>query len=346
MIKTSKTQALNLNEAYKNGADMSLRQDQILNNIVKKAGFIPEKIIWKSSYWGTNQIGAVHYLGTFKNQKSVLKIQGVKPEISEIYMIEQFRKQNRSKILRPPKLFATFSWEEDFGYEALIMEHITGKQVLESKKLQTKENIKNFLNYYLEYRKNCLPKKPWLSKPLKPDPKAELQKALETSFKAYPGHPLRLESDNKLLTEAVDILAKIGKNTELEFIHGHLSTYDLIYQGDEVVIFSNLFWKWKFPFYDAVVAYHWFIYELEHVEEITLIQVDEQRIIWQELLFSLPMVISSKKNEQLLKTALLERAISGLALDGFLMDPKKPITKYLFESTRGQIRKLIAELKD
>lgn len=345
MIKAKKTQAVNLNKAFERGADMSAREEQILADIVQKTNFSPMKVIWKSSYWGTSQVGAVHYLGTYHNQHVVLKIQGVKPEVSEIYMIEQFAAQNRSKIIKPPKLFMTISWNDQQGYEAQIMEYVVGKQVLESKKLQTKENIRKFFKFYLEYRQNSLPQKPWLPKPQKPDPVKNIQNLFSTSQKAYPNYPFRESEDNQLAKEAAYLLSQIWKDTDLEFVHGHISAYDLVYQDHKVVLFSNLFWKWKYPFYDAVFGYHWFIYELEHVEGITPNKVEEQRKIWQEELFSLPIVAASKRNIKLLKAALLERAIAGLVLDSFLVDPKRPIAKYLTDSTRKEVKKLMKTLK-
>ncbi|KPJ70883.1 hypothetical protein AMJ51_00675 [Microgenomates bacterium DG_75] len=83
MKQTEKSQAVRLDRAFQAGADMSAREKEILADIVSKTNFKPKKVIWRSSYWGTKQIGAVHYQGTFKNKPAVLKIQGVKPEISE-----------------------------------------------------------------------------------------------------------------------------------------------------------------------------------------------------------------------------------------------------------------------
>jgi hypothetical protein len=41
----------------------------------------------------------------------------------------------------------------------------------------------------------------------------------------------------------------------------------------------------------------------------------------------------------------LERATAGLHLDALSIDPQKPITKYLVQATREQVRKLIDVLK-
>ena len=344
MKNNLKSQTVDLQKAFTNGSDMSTREKEILENVIVKTGFSPKEVIWRSSYWGTSQIGAVHYLGEFESQSAVLKIQGVKPEISEIVMIRQFAAQNRSKIIRPPKILSTLSWSDFAGYEALIMEHVTGKKVLESKKLQTKNNVQVFLKYYLEYRQNCLPKKPWLPKPEQSNWDETVDKLIATSQKAYPDHPFRQTGDFELARKAGQLLASIYSPVPLEFVCGHFSVEDLIYQGNQVVLFSNLFWKWKYPFYDAVFGYHWFMYELGNVDGITPDQVEQQRELWISVLLDLPWVKESPQNLRLAKAALLERAVAGLIIDSFLVDKNKPIAKYLTSSTRNQVKKLISEL--
>lgn len=339
-----KSQAVDLQKAFTSGSDMSSREAEVLEDIITKTGFSPKEVIWRSSYWGTGQIGAVHYLGEFESRPAVLKIQGVKPEISEIVMIEQFATQNRSKTIRPPKILSTLSWSDSAGYEALIMEHVTGKKVLESKQLQTIENIATFLKYYLEYRQNCLPKKPWLPKPEQPNWGETVDKLIAISQKAYPDHPFRQVEDFELVRKAGQLLAGIYLRVPLEFVCGHFSVEDLIYQENQVVLFSNLFWKWKYPFYDAVFGYHWFMYELGNVEEITSDQVEQQRELWLSQLLDLPWVRESLQNLRLAKAALLERATAGLIIDSFLVDKNRPIAKYLVDSTRGQVKKLVSEL--
>lgn len=344
MKNIKNSQAVSLDQAFIAGADMSKREKEILKDIVSQTDFTPKKVIWRSSYWGTSQIGAVHYQGTYKGKPAVLKIQGVKPEVSEIFMIEQFAVQNRSKIIRPPKLFATIPWNETGNYEVLIMECVTGRKVLQSKRLQSRQNIKKFLNCYQEYRKNCLPKKPWLPQPAKINWKKAFQNLISTSKRAYPKHPFRKPTDKKLAGQAAGLLEKIYEKVSLEFVHGHFSVEDLAYQDGEVVLFSNLFWKWKYPFSDAVFGYHWFMYELSHVRGIKLTQVEKQREIWLSELLNLPWVKKSPKNLKLAKAALLERAIAGLIIDSFLVDKEKPIAKYLTDSTRNQVKMLLVEL--
>lgn len=340
MNKTNK-KILDLKRDFMGGADMSGREERILREIAEKTGFVPEKVIWRSSYWGTGQTGAVHYLGQYEGEKTVLKIQGVKPEISEIEAIENFSKQNRSKIIRPPKIKFALPWSDEMDYEALILEYAGGSRILSSKELQTNENIRRFLFYYQEYRKNCLPKKPWLPKSEKPDFAKELEKLKQISLKAYPDHPWRKLIDNDLLFQAVAFLNRFYSEINLTFLHGHFSVEDLIFKNDEVILFSNLFWQWEYPFYDAVFGYHWFMFTLAEVPGIKSEEINKQRSLW---LGSLDKLSTGEQDRRLLKAALLERAIAGVVLDSLLMDSSKPISLYIFQSTLDEVNRLLREL--
>lgn len=223
----------------------------------------------------------------------------------------------------------------------MILEYVDGEHVLSSKQLQTDENIRKFLFYYQEYRKNCLPENPWLLKPEKPDFIIELEKLKQISLKAYPDHPWRKLVNNDLLFRAATRLNQVYSETNLTFLHGHFSVEDLIFQGKEVVLFSNLFWQWRYPFYDAVFGYHWFMFTLAEAAEITPEKFNEQRRLW---LKSLSELSVNEQESRLLKAALLERAIAGVIVDSLLMDCSKPIALYIFQSTIDEVNRLLEEL--
>jgi hypothetical protein len=233
-------------------------------------------------------------------------------------------------------------WDEASQYEIQISEFVSGSKIIESKQLQSAENIAKFFDLYREYRKNCLPKKPWIIKPNSQSWDQSFQNLVEISHKIYPNHKLRLDKDQQLLKLAINILSNIYSKIDLEFVHGHISTDDLIYQGDQVVLFSHLFWKWKYPFYDAVFGYHWFMYELNNVPNITPQEVESQRALWLIELFKLA---PTPAKQRLLNAALLERAIAGLTIDGLMMDTKNAISRYLYDATRTQIISLTNSLK-
>ncbi len=342
--KGSATRAVDTFSDFHQGVDVGVREKEILLAVAKQTGFIPIKLLWRSDYFGSGKVGAFHYLGTFKKKKAVLKIQAARPRISEAVMIEKFSRQNRSKIIRPPHLFFHQPWQAKLGYEVLILEYVDGPKVVASGQLQSREKIQEFFNFYRAYKRNCL-NHPWLPRTQQlPPPKQGVDQLVATAEKIKPNNPYRRpREDYQLALEAARLLEKVWQREKLVFQHGHFSVEDLIKARDgTVVLFSNLFWKWKWPFYDAVFGYHWFMYSLAEVKEITPQQIENQRQLWLEEIYSLA---DGEEEKRLILAALLERAISGLLLDSFCyIDEKNPVAEYLVTSTRHQVKHLMSQL--
>lgn len=259
------------------GSDLAEREQEVLKDAIERTGFVPTKLIGRSAWWGSSEIGAFHYIGEFEGRKAALKVQGVKPSISEIYMIESFAKTNRSTLLRSPYLYSTLPWDDQRRYEALIMEFIEGDTIVHIPMNQAE--VDRFYQLYQNYKTNCL-QFPWVDKPeetISYKVANNFAKWREASFKIYPNHPLRNKNDKELIDRAVEILTKEYKGVEPGFQHGHLANSDLYQVGDQVVVLSNLYWSWRPPFYDAIFSYHWFMYHLNNVDGITPKEVEQQR---------------------------------------------------------------------
>ena len=167
--------------------------------------------------------------------------------------------------------------------------------------------------------------------------KIRFEKWRKSSWEIYPNHPLRKKGDVKLIDRVIKILTDKYQGVEWEFQHGHLSDSDFYEVPDgQIVVLSNLYWSWRAPFYDAVFAYHWHIYHLADIKDISLEKIEEQRKLWLDKIFEL-----FGKDNRLLKLALLERAVAGLNLDALSLDPKVPIAKYLVEKTRSNVVELM-----
>jgi len=336
---SKKSKAIETSKDFEKVKDLLPRVDKILENVKAETGFEIGELIWSSDYFGSGVVGAVTYRGKYKNKKAVLKIQGAKPAISEVEMIESFEKQNKSKLIRTPKIFWRKKWNDKSQYEAIIMEEIWGNKIVEEGKISGKENIKEFFDIYREYRDKCI-RKPWLEKEKNKEKIGEMiEEAWQLSLKIKPESPFRRGSDKELALTAASLLENIWGETEKEFMHGHLSVNDLKRQGREVIIFSNLFWKWKYPFYDAVFGYHWQIYSLHEVARISPELIEEQRNLWLEEIYKLG-------ERRLINAALLERAMAGLLLDSFAyIEETNIVAKYLVEATRAEVKRLIKELE-
>ena len=332
-----------ISHLFLNGSDLQDREKEVLADASRRLGFMPVKFIDKSSWWSSKEIGAFRYEGGFEGKRAVLKIQGVKPATSEIYMIQAFSKNNKSKILRPPVLYSSLPWDDDVRYEALVLEFIDGKKVVNSP--TNKDEIEEFFNLREECKKNCAVN-PWIDKPNEPlsdEIKINFAKWRQASLKLYPIHPFREKDDEKLINEAIDLLGKNYEGVGSEFQHGHFSAGDLYKISDhEVVILANLYWSWKPPFYDAVFGYHWFIYNLSKLQNVTHEIVKLQRSLW---LSKINRLAKTDRDKKLLNLAFLERAAAGLNLDALTVDFDSPIAEYLMEETRKNLKELIEKCR-
>lgn len=324
-------------------SDLAEREREVVGEISQETGFRPLKLLGRSSWWGSKHIGAFHYSGEFEGKPATLKVQGVKPTTSEIYMIESFAAQNKSKVIRPPLLYKTLPWDKNKRYEALVMESVGKTKVISVP--TNRDEINRFYKLFNEYRKKCR-NDPWLEKPFETIAaytKANFKKWRKASFEIYPKHPLRKAEDKNLIDEAVAILEKGYEGVEWDFQHAHLSDSDLYKAGDQIVVLSNLYWSWRAPFYDAIFCYHWFMYHLADVD-ISPEKVEEQRTLWLDTIHNL-FQVQGVENQRLLNLALLERAAAGLNLDALSVKTDKPLAKYLVDSTRIILKNLIEEIE-
>lgn len=321
------------------GADLTARIEEITKTVSKKTGFVPKKLISKSVWWDKSVgVGAFHYSGIFAGKAAVLKVQGVKPKTSELEMINAFTAQNKSLIIRAPRIYTSLPWDEDSGYEAYVMENVGNKRIVSI--ASTAKEVSEFFYLYDEYRKNCI-NKPWVEKPNKSISsitKENFEKWRKISKKAIPKTKLRKQGDLDLVSEAVKTLEETYKNVDWEFMHGHLSHLDLLRVKDQVVVLSNLYWSWGLPYSDLVFAYHWIMYDVSGVKGITIKKIERQRDMWAD------QVSLRANKERLLDLVLLERATAGVLIDGLIMGDKRATAEYLMDTTRKKVKELSEKL--
>jgi hypothetical protein len=330
-----------VSDAVLDKPDLLDRELDVLNDIQKHLPFIPANRLGDSRYWTKSYAGAVFYTGTYKGQAAVLKIQGTRPPFSEIDHLKAFAAQNQSLLIRPPRLYAYLYWDDHRRYEALILEAIDGRPVISTP--TTASELTTFFSLYRDYRAHCR-RKPWL-----PPPTQSLPDLIDTNFdnwirirqSLFPHHPLFTSADELLVEAAMDVLVDAYHLVKPEFLHGHFSYRDLLKQGDEYILFSNLFWKYLTPFYDAVFAYHWFIYHLSSLKNVTPELIESQRQLWLNAIVDL---CRTTEERNLMNLALLERAAAGLNLDVLSLNPHDQITGYLFKATRREVTRLIGAI--
>jgi hypothetical protein len=119
--------------------------------IIKKTNFKPKKEIKRAEYYAFGKTRVLIFTGQYKNKPAVLKIYD-DPRISEEPLAQiKFNQQNKSKILRAPEVYKHEIASPQKGW--LIMEKIPETAISFKRPLKP-EQRKEFLEIYLEYRKN------------------------------------------------------------------------------------------------------------------------------------------------------------------------------------------------
>lgn len=325
--------------------DLLDREKQVLQNIITHSGFKVSHRLGDSRYWNQQYAGAVFYQGTYQTKPAVLKIQGTKPPVSEIDQITSFSAQNRSRLIRPPHLYTSIPWSETDQFEALILEHIDGMPIVPAP--ATASQIKQFFHLYIDYRRHCR-QRPWLPKPthsISTQIHQDFTKWRHIRKTIYPKHPhLKLIDDN-LIDQAIKVLIKKYQGTKWDFCHGHLSAQDFVQtKRGETILFSNLFWRYRPPLYDAVFAQHWHLLCLSSLKSITQKDILSQQNLWFKYLHNLPQT-QGKHRKLYLQLALLERAAAALNLDVLTLDPQAQTTPYQFTRLKENITQILTQIK-
>lgn len=333
--------------------DLEGRYQQIIGAIAKQIGFIPQQELGKSRWWG-KKVGAVLYKGHFpvddEQRSAVLKIEAVKlepDEIAEPAMIHLAEQALAGSGIRPPKIYGNIPWSDEHGgYAAIIMEDVpTDSLILPLP--GTEQDIAAMMDVRRMYRDTLKRNQitPWVAKEFQDDTD-NLSRYVTTKFsswkqtarKIFPDHPFREPGDDQLIDRAVTLLEKGYRGVALEFQQAHFSHRDVVRVGDEIVMFSNLYWDWRAPFYDAVFPSHWYMYDLAQQPGVTTTQLQQQKALW-EYQYKEFTASLSPEDKRLFALARLERFAAGLNLDALSVsdDPSNEIARYIVKQTRKDL---------
>lgn len=327
--------------------DKATNIDEILQEVSKDSGFVSDAIISESKWWNSSEVGAKHYSGIIDGKPAVLKLQLVKIDSSEVEIIENYHKHNKSRHIRAPYIYYHKAWDEDKNYEAIIMEKIDRIPVVNYP--SNLKETERFHFYFQEYKVNTDISKPWIEKPTYQDVDDTIIKKFskwkDMRKKVVKNPNVLTEEDDELIQKAVLKIASVYRNgVGLEFVHGHFGPQDLSSTGkDTAVVFSNLYWSWRYPYYDLVFGFHYFKFFLASTSTITLDIYRNNIQSWYDRMLS-----TAKKlyhfDERLFNTALLERLVAGLNLDYLNVSGEKPLFPILLDDTRYSITDLLKKL--
>ncbi|MDD5031874.1 MAG: hypothetical protein PHR36_02390 [Patescibacteria group bacterium] len=123
----------------------------LAKRIEKETGFKIAEKIYQGDYYSRAKIRNIIYAGTYKNKPAVLKIYNDPRETDEPKALLNFNKINKSRKITAPKLYQYKIISPNEGW--LIMEKLPAGTKYFKSPLNKKER-KEFLDLYLEYRKN------------------------------------------------------------------------------------------------------------------------------------------------------------------------------------------------
>ncbi len=144
-----------ITEKYFEHANFADNGQKVLDEIMTKTNFQPEKEIFRGQIYDKDKVGSLIYKGTWQDKPAVLKIQGLQPDVDEIDMISKFNDQNKSAKIRLPKLYNGSKWNEKDGYGYLLLEYIDAPQIYQPP-FANQEQINDFCALYQEYKMKCL----------------------------------------------------------------------------------------------------------------------------------------------------------------------------------------------
>lgn len=293
--------------------DFSQREKEVLEEIIKETGFEPEKEIFRGTIYEKDKVGSLIYKGEYKKKPAVLKLQGLKPEIDETEMVNKFIKQNKSPLVRVPKLYFYKKWNKDKEYGFLISEYIDAPKIFEMP-FATEKQMTEFGKFYQEYRTLALIN-PWLNSAAK--------NSLELILKRVENRRKISECKGKLkkrdyipfLKKFNSLAKKHFQTILLVFCHRHITADDIRKMPDgSFVLFSNLFWSYCPQWYELAFNI-WAC--MQHIRNINYSFKEWINYVekWRQHYHQIPIVEADKDFDRKFNINLLERTMGAILVD-------------------------------
>ncbi len=293
--------------------DFSQREKEVLEQIIKETGFKLEKEIFRGVIYEKAKVGSLIYKGKYRKKPAVLKLQGLQPEIDEAEMVNSFMKQNKSLMVRTPKLYFYKTWEEDKGYGFQISEYIDAPKIFEMP-FATEEQMMEFGRFYQDYRTSALTS-PWLEPTTKNSLELTIKKV--ENWRKISEHKRRLKTEDYVpFLEKFDSLAKKHfPSIPLVFCHRHITANDIYKMPDgSFVLFSNLFWSHCPQWYELafnIWACMQNIRDVDYNFDNLLNYIEK----WRQSYHQISVVQKDEDFDRKLDINLLERTIGAILVD-------------------------------
>src|SRR3989339_144282 len=209
--------------------------NQNIKKIVRETGFNIDKEIYRGVYYSKDNLRNIIYSGVYQNKLAILKFYDDPRITDEPTSLYSFLKSNKSKIITAPKIYKKEILSASRGW--FIAEKIPVDFSNYNTPLDKKER-KEFLNVYLEYRKN-FPKKPTRKllhlEKLSPDNfhVFRINRWFELTQKVEAERMVQKKSlflDDGFIVlyeKAIEAIRKEFKNRKMIWCHGHFKPHEI-----------------------------------------------------------------------------------------------------------------------
>ncbi|MCL5099621.1 MAG: hypothetical protein M1158_00665 [Candidatus Marsarchaeota archaeon] len=302
-------------------------EKRVLDEVIRKTGFVPEKEIFRGEQIyakGKPLLGSVHYSGTYEGKPAVLKLQGLKVEVSEALMARNFERQNRSKIIHAPKIYRNEEWSAKRGYGFTISELIEGRPIYGTP-FATERQMKEFARFYQEYKTRAITR-PWvsadpgrihISTPSRSSTALEAVMKSVERWRSNAEERGRLEFDDyaRCLVRFYPLAAEYIPRMKLEFMHGELMAQHVLRMRDGTYrILSNILWRYALEWNDLAKNVWWNLLQI-HSNSCTLKEVTAYVEKWLKVYRTIPVVKRDKNFGRKIDFLMLERMIGTIIGD-------------------------------
>lgn len=322
-----------ITEQYFTHTTLADNEKKILDIITKETNFKPEKEISRGQIYNNNKVGSLIYSGFWEDRPAVLKIQILKIDIDEIDIISKFNNQNQSHRVRLPQLYKGLKWNEKNGYGYLILEYIDAPKIYQPP-FANQSQIKDFCSLYQEYKTKSIIK-PFIEQEI-----TETSTLFFTSKRILHWAKIAQSKGSlnkyhiKNIEEFLSIAGKHLPTIKMEFMHGHLTPYDIFkFSDQEYVLMSNLFWSYRPEFYDS--TFHlWMSIKSLRDQSIKFDQIIQYIQNWLDEYKKIPIIMKDNDFEKKFNISMAERCIGAILLDITNQDYENDSERYISHLTQ------------
>lgn len=301
-------------------------KNEILKHIIDETNFKPNKLIFNGKILSDmSKVVTLVWEGIYDNKPAVLKVSSLNHKHPEPEILQSFKSQNKSSVIRLPELYFYKPYSKSEGYYYYIMEKIEGKKLYDLPIPDDKNNNK-FLKVLTEYYVNARNKPLFPPEPIETNTKVfilqRLFKWFDIAQDKYPITKREVEIINKFTTINEKFLSKLPMSFEhrLARLQDIMEITDKTSGQKQYIMFSTAFWSYV-PKYYSLTFHLWSAientYKLPEFPNVPVKQLIDFIDTWLNLYLKadIPDIKKEKDFPKYFYALMLERATGSIIID-------------------------------